>query len=174
MNSFIVLGLIFSALLNNLFIGYVVKALWINAGRASERLSRYDLQTSILGGIEGIMYFTVIYTVLVSYSSNNDSINLLLIIGAWLTLKTLSSVWDKKGNRSECEEKNLEDKYWPGERFNIFLIGTSLNILSASITAYSIFLMTIQDNYINSAYLLIAPLFALTIIYKVINSHPGD
>ena len=163
------LGIFFTVFVDNYLISKLIKSLWVNAGRGKERLKRYDLQTSILGKFEAIIYFIIFFTIFKNPTSYS---NLIFIIGAWLTIKTMSDIWKKKTEKFGEKGKTLEDMYWPGERFNIFLIGTLANILASLSSTYATYQLIINNSVIASLFFFL-PIFALVGTYIEVRITPS-
>lgn len=126
----------------NIRVGKLVRALWRNAN--IKRLSRYDTQTKLLGFNECILYF-LIFSLLLKNELLDARGNLLMVLVAWLTFKTLPTVWASKMD-TISSTKRVNNKVTEGlgsEKFNIYLIGTSLNLLIA-LAGATIFILLID------------------------------
>lgn len=129
--------------LNSYFIGANISALWKNA--KIERFRSYSLQTLILGTLESCSYFFTFSMVSLDLLNMSDAF---FIIGGWLTLKTVSSIWNSKAVLMEV-----------GEKYNIFLIGNLMSIISSLFFSYAF-------NNLNQNYLLVlVPPTLLFILY---------
>jgi len=135
---FYTLGYIFSLYCSSQ-VGNLVKALWKNANLF--RLERYNTQTSILGYTDVTFYFLVFSIII---NSNNIK-ELLFLVGAWLTLKSLPSIWKNK-SEEKYEVCDLGRKPGTGgERYNIYLVGTLLSLLIAFVGSIVSFLLVKTD-----------------------------
>lgn len=117
-------------------VGRIVSAMWKQAGKT--RPKSFVLQTGMLGLLETTAYFLIL---LIGFTQQekSSSFSSLLPIGAWLTIKSFPSVWEKKFGQPDTEEisntKGDGDKSWPGQKYNIYLIGTLLSLYNALIFA---------------------------------------
>lgn len=134
-------------------IGNVIDAFWEMIPH-EQRYLRYKIQTKYLGMAESLLYTIVFYFFL---NDPKDLKELLLIPGAWLTLKTLPPVWEKKS----------EGRRFGDEKYNIFLIGSLLNIFVSFIGGIISFLFFNFCNFIILILILyLVPIFALIYIKK--------
>ena len=124
------------ALINSVcVVGRFVNALWYQA-ECEYRFKRFGLQTTILGILETSFYY---WLFLLTLLSGVFSVSTLTPIGAWLTFKTLPKIWEAKSKQNDKYiVSNLSDKYgtWPGEKYNIFLIGNILSIASSLLISF--------------------------------------
>jgi hypothetical protein len=156
-NPIFFIGYLF-ALINSVYvIGGVVNALWCQA-ECEYRFKRFRLQTTILGILETSFYY---WLFILTLQFSVFSATTLVPIGAWLTLKTLPKIWDAKSKQNKKYiVNNLHDKYetWPGEKYNIFLIGNLLSIVSSlliSFLTYRYYQATDQSQALNYVLFLI-------------------
>lgn len=142
--------------INDIFIGSVINSLWKLSGE--KRPLRFSVQTSILGNIEGFLYFIVFSN---SLSNVYIAEKLLFLFGGWLSIKTLSVIWNKK---IENKSKNLD---WPGERFNVFLIGNLMTIMSSLSTSYILLTVNSTEKILNIWPIIIFPSVLIFIYFRV-------
>jgi hypothetical protein len=128
----IILGYSYVIFLNFL-VGKLVCKLWRNANMV--RLSRYNIHTSLVGKIDSTIAFIIFYLLIVENGSNNFE-GLMISLGGWLTLKTLPVVWKQKSSWVYPKVDSSIKEGSGGERYNIYLIGTSLNVLAALLGAF--------------------------------------
>lgn len=135
---------------NSIFIvGKLINELWEQAG-FEYRWERFKLQTTLLGALESVMYYTLFLF------STVGQFEKFAIIGAWFTIKILPKVWESKIEQGKSDyivigfndakqvEENKALNTWAGEKYNIFLFG---NLYSVA-TAYGLSLLT---HYVKSS-----------------------
>lgn len=116
--------LVLSLILNTGLVGVIVHLLWTTMG-AARKVKEWSTLNYILGLSEGVLYISSF----IVFLRHQDLDKLLLVPLSWVTIKTIGSVWKAK------LEENNEPKQTPatllaGERYNIFLTGTLIQLLN--------------------------------------------
>lgn len=138
----VIIGYLFSVGCNIFFLKKLIKSLWINAN--IRRLERYNAQTLRLGIVDSTFYYLIFHLFL--NQIYKDSYQLLLFLGGWITIKSLSSIWQNKASQQYyvINPKRIEGT--GGERYNIYLTGTLLNILISLSGAYLSYLLNLTSH----------------------------
>ena len=127
----------------------IISKLWKSANVF--RLRRYDFQSGTLGLVD-ITFFYLAFSIVSFNIFPKISSEILLLVGGWITIKSLPAIWKSK----------VEQEYYPydkkripgtgGERYNIYLIGTALNIIIAIngvFLANSLTYFVLENNYLD-------------------------